>query len=362
MKQGIANILLVLASGMLFFGTACADRQPLRIGAILALSGSVSSVGGYLQRSLQLAHESLPEAERQSVQIIFEDDAFQPARSIAAFHKLLGQDKVDLVMALGSSAGNALAPLAENAGVPLVVLGASDKNVVLGRRWSFLHWLTPETDSQVMLDEIIRRGYQSVGIISTEQEGVIAAYNAIVSDFEKRALKSRLVLDERYLMGTSDFKLYAAKARSRKLDAIIICMLPGEIAAFARQIRQAGVRADLVGVELFEDENEVRASQGALLDQWYVNADSGTPEFEKAYRARFNEQPGFATANAYDAFNIAISAWRKTGTDRTAMRDLFFGLRDYQGAAGRYSATGDNRFTLPAAIKVVRKSGFEKLR
>ena len=36
-------------------------------------------------------------------------------------------------------------------------------------------------------------------------------------------------------------------------------------------------------------------------------------------------------------------------------------LRDFHGALGTYSASGDNRFTLPTAIKIVTEGGFQKL-
>ena len=43
------------------------------------------------------------------------------------------------------------------------------------------------------------------------------------------------------------------------------------------------------------------------------------------------------------------------------MRDFLGGVRDFSGAAGTYSASGDNRFTLPAALKQIQNSAFVKL-
>jgi len=36
-------------------------------------------------------------------------------------------------------------------------------------------------------------------------------------------------------------------------------------------------------------------------------------------------------------------------------------VKDFNGALGTYSASGDNRFTLPAAIKVITADGFKKI-
>lgn len=36
-------------------------------------------------------------------------------------------------------------------------------------------------------------------------------------------------------------------------------------------------------------------------------------------------------------------------------------VKDFKGAGGTFSATGDNRFTLPAVVKVVTEDGFREL-
>ena len=61
-------------------------------------------------------------------------------------------------------------------------------------------------------------------------------------------------------------------------------------------------------MELFEDENEVKASEGALVGQWYVNADSSTADFEREFQAKYKEFPGLASANAFDTLNIMADA------------------------------------------------------
>ncbi|MEZ4753579.1 MAG: hypothetical protein R3A13_04615 [Bdellovibrionota bacterium] len=117
----------------------------------------------------------------------------------------------------------------------------------------------------------------------------------------------------------------------------------------------------LVGVELFEDEHTVKAAGDALLGQWYVNADQAAPKFIALYQATYEEYPGWATANSFDAVNLINQAFTAEAGDPLKMAKHLTELKDFAGAAGVYSATGDNRFTLPAAVKIVQEGGFKKL-
>ena len=256
---------------------------------------------------------------------------------------------------MGSGIGNAIAPIAEREKFLLVAIGASDGSIVKNRRYAFLHWVTPEVEAKEMVLEMKRRGYQRIGIVTTEQEGAIAVLNAVRAELDKGGFTDKVVVDSTFLPDVSDFKTYIAKAKSKKVDAAIVLLFPGPLASFAKQAKAHGLSADLVGVELFEDENEVKASEGALIGHWYVNADVATGDFMQTYRDAYKQHPGWGAANAFDTLNLVADAVTLFGPDTEKVVDYLNSLTNYSGAAGVYSASGDNRFTLPAAIKMVTK-------
>ena len=92
-----------------------------------------------------------------------------------------------------------------------------------------------------------------------------------------------------------------------------------------------------------------------------LHADSAIPSFESDYRKEFGVQPGWATANAFDSLNLLYDAAIRQGKRGAGIAEYLSSVKDYKGAAGLYSASGDNRFTLPATIKVVTETGFVKL-
>ena len=336
-----------------------AAASGFRVGVILPLSGANASIGNYLRNGILLAHGSLPPALRDKVKLFFEDDQLLSSRSVSAFNKLVDINRIHAALVLGSGVGNALAPLAERQKIVLIAIGASDRNVVADRNFAFIHWITPETEAKTLLTEMRKRNYQRIALLYQEQEGAIAVYRAVARAFDEAGMKSRLAMEEQ-VNYSDDFKTFIARARARNVDAVVVALFPGMVSSFARQAYSSSWKPALVGLEMFEDANEVKASDGALIGQWYVNADDAAPEFVSNYKAAYGDHPGWAAANAYDSLKLISAGFERYGADSTRIAEFLHSLKDYSGAAGQYSASGDNRFILPATIKIVTETGFEK--
>ncbi len=337
-------------------------RAKQNVLAILPLTGSLATLGQNSRHGLELAMQQMSESDRSSINLIFEDDGFQPARAISAFRKVQSSNKLAAVMVLGSSIGHAIAPIAEEAKIPMFALDASDGNVVKNRKYAFLHWVIPKMEAVVLVKEVKTMGYKNIALVTAEHEGALALYNDVVAEFKSQGLENLIKLDEKILPGDMDFRTIVTKARAARVDAIVVALFPGVIAPFAKQVQSSLKNVALIGIETFEDDNEVKAAQGALLNQWYVTAGVAADWFEQDYRKAYNEQPGLGAANAYDALNLLKLAWKSKVVDAENLSVVNYldTVKDFKGAAGTYSATGDGRFTLPATVKIITERGFER--
>jgi len=298
----------------------------------------------------------------QPVEVIYENDQFKSGLSVSAFHKLTAVDKVNAVFVVGSGTGNAVGPLAESKGIIAIAIGASDKKVSAGRKFVFTHWLSPESESRELVKEVERRGIDRIALIVGEHEGTIALGDSLKKELESKGQLSKLVMSEAYSLETRDYKTFLAKARAKGANGVCAAIMPGALSVLARQIRDASVQAEMFGYETFEDAAEVKASGGALIGKWYVNADEPSAAFQQSFKAAYNEAPGWGAGNAYDSVMLLAEGFKRSGHDNKLIADFLRNLKDYQGAAGTYSATGDNRFDLPATVKLVTKDGFVKLK
>ena len=331
--------------------------KPLRVGFIISLSGDGAALGEALKNGFELGLEKVSPETRAKMDIKFEDDGLVTKNTLSAFQKLMASGGLDAVVSFSSGTSKALAPLTEPKGITLLAI-ASDFNVVKGRDYAFNFWVTPDIATTELIKEVEKRGYKTLARINSIHDGVFAYKQAFDA---QNAGRFNIVLDEDYPPDVKNFKPYLTKLRAKKdVDALFVVLLPGQIGPFAKQARQFGFTKDLFGVELFEDPNEVKASDNALLNQWYVNNDEPDPSFSKQYAERFPQASTYASANGHDLALLFATAI-ETGYKGESLNKFFKSLKDFKGALGTYSATGDQRFTLPATIKVVREGRFEKL-
>ncbi len=358
--------LLAAAAGILTLSTAPAEQGPglqeqYKVGVILPLTGNSANAGAAMQRAIELAFELLPPAARERIKPVYEDDQMLPARSVSAFQKLLADDKIDAAIVFGSGAGMALGPAADERGIIVIALAASSKKVCAGRQYVFNHWMPLESQARKMVNEIARRNYGKIALVSHVQEGIEAIESAFIEALRAGQMEDRLVLKESFAPDTTDYRSFISRAKANGVDGVCVMMMPGGSGVFARQARELGLRAEAFGVEAFENDEEVKAARGALEGSWYVNTDDPGGWFVDRYREKFGGHPGLATANAFDSVNLLAQALMKEGHDNEKIARHLRTLENYPGACGTYSATGDNRFTLPVAVKAIRQGRFEKL-
>ena len=358
MKFFAAVIALLLYSSFAF---AQSTPRPYRVAVIVPLSGQVASLGSYVKRGIDLAYENLPPEQREKLVLVYEDDQFDPVKTLSGYRTLKQQGPVDAVFVLGSPPANALGPITERDRTILIGVGASDPTIAVGKKFSFLHWVTPTALGEVLAEELKQRDFKRIGFVTAEASGTVADTAAAMTAMKARDFQERVVYRETFLKGETDYRAVVAALKAKQVDAVVAVLFPGALSAFAKQLKSARLPAELIGMETFEDEAEVKASEGAMLGAWYVNASDPTERFVAEYKQKYGEHPGWAAANGYDSLRLIANAAAAVGNDSVKVANYLSETHEYAGAAGTYSATGDNRFTLPAALKRVTERGFEPL-
>lgn len=351
----------ILLTAVLLIAPNISEAEPFKVAAILPLSGQLSKLGNNIRQGIELAFDSLPQEQRQQLEIVFEDDQFQPENTIAAYRKLKSGGGVDAVFVAGSPPANALGPITEKDQVLLFALVASDPTIALGKEFSFIHWVTPAVLGEKLADEIQQRQFKRIAFIVAEVSGAIADGDSAIAALKGKGLGERIVYHQTFRKDDTDYRSALLQVKQKKADAVVAVIFPGALAAFAKQFRDLRVGAELIGMESFEDRDEVIASDGALVGAWYVNAANTTSEFSKDFQARFGEPPGWGAGNGYDALVLLAAALRDVGPAEIRIRDYLRSVKNFPGATGTFSASGDNRFTLPAALKRVTPTNFEEI-
>jgi len=353
-KTFIAVLFLSLGFAASLFAsvTLAETKKPhFKIGVILGLTGPLTSWCEASQNAAELAKELLPDELKATTNLVFEDDGFDPKKTVAAFHKLMTVDKVDAIISWASGNSKAIAPLAEQRKIPLIAIAASDPSLPKNRSFVFTMWTTPDSETAALLPYLRKRKMKHLVRVVTIQEGTLAMRESfdVLSKGEYH-----MVYDEQVDGAERDFRSILSRIRAKgEFDAFWMVLIPPQSGIFSRQARELGFTQPFFSYEMLEDVKEIQASRGALEGAIFATGAAGDRGFIDEFKKRYPNSATVTAAQTFDAVTLLAKGLR-SGDATGFLRSL----KDYQGASGIFSATGDGRFTLPATLKMVKGQDF----
>lgn len=321
-RISILALTFLLASVFLIGDAGAQERQEIKLGAILPLTGVIAPVGEAMHRGLQMAAS---DAKHISVKLIVEDDATaNRTKAVSSAKKLAGIDKVDIVFNAYASTVSAFASVLKNAGIPCLVIWDSNRSLqklgshIIG--FGFENELAGEDMADFSRHKL---NHKSVGIISFHDEWS----ELITAAFEDRFKQSGglIALREQVNGDNTDFRTVMTRLKSLKPDALYLPLFGASLHSAIKQARAANFEGAILSADAFVDADiseTLGASEGMYLTQIWLRND----DFAKKYEARFGEDKISGTnlgyvALAYDAVMLvdALAAKiRQSGADVTA--------------------------------------------
>lgn len=142
-----------------------------------------------------------------------------------------------------------------------------------------------------------------------------------------------------------------------------------EVALIAKQARELGISAPMIGADGWEAPELLQIAGNALEGCYYsthYSAESTDPKiqaFVQKYRERFNGRtPDGMAALGYDAMNLLADAIRRAGSaEPAAIRDALAATHGFEGVTGRIDMDKDRNASKPAAILTIKDGRFSYL-
>lgn len=286
MRLGWALVIVTVGLALLYGRSVAQSGEKLRIGFIAPFSGPAQAYGASARSGFELA---LGEIGDRRIEVFYEDDQFTAAKTVSAFKKLTDLNHVHVVISVGSTPSNAIAPLAENRKVPLIAW-ASDSRVSKGRSYVMRSYPSGESEGQEIAQQAVKLGYADIGVFT-----VISDYaSSVRSGFQSRSGSGTVKLDVEVPVETSDFRPFLIQAQQKGVKQLFLCLNPGQFGLLARQARELKLQGAIFGCENLHASNEISLSAGALEGAWFVTT-RVDPDFEKKYREKLGED-AFAQA------------------------------------------------------------------
>ncbi len=339
------------------------------IGAVWSLTGAAAVYGPSQKNAAEMAIEEINQSGLlggAKLKLITEDDRSTKEGAIAAFEKLLNQDKV--VAILGptlSNSAKAADPMAQDKKV--VVLATSNTAAGITEMGDFI-FRNSLPESAVIPNTIKvtkdKLGYNKVAVMYGDDD----AFTSSGYDVFKAALEANgveILTTETFKKGDTDYSAQLTKIKSLNPDAIVVSALAEEAAGIMSQARQLGIpdSVHFIGGNGFNSpklaELAGAAAEGAISGAaWFVANDSpGNQDFVKAYNAKFGSNPDQFAAQAYAGAYILANAIKNAGAaDSQAIRDALAKIKDLPTVLGTFSFD-ENRNPIHTPVVQIVKDG-----
>jgi branched-chain amino acid transport system substrate-binding protein len=363
---------ILLALGLiatLLTGLACErrggggtdDTGPIKVGVYADLTGQTSSFGQSTKNGIQMAADEINKGggiNGRQVQLVIEDDQGLPAQAATVVTKLINQDRVHAVLGeVASSNSLAAAPKAQEAKIPMITPSSTNPKVTQVGDFIFRVCFIDPFQGEVMAKFAANTLKAKTAAVLTD---VNSDYSRGLDQFftdNFTKLGGKIVEKQSYTQTDQDFSGQLTAIRSANPDVIYVPGYYGQVGVIAKQAKQLGVKAPLLGgdgwdaPQLFQLGGE--ALNGSFFSNHYSYEDP-RPEvkaFVDAYRGRFNEVPDAIAALAYDAMKVLADSIKRAGsTQGQKLRDAIAQTKNYPGVTGTISINQDRNAVKPATV------------
>ena len=339
--------------------------EPVKIGFFMSITGRDASFGEVSLNGARLAVEELNAAGGvlgRPVELVVEDDRSVAGESATAAKKLIARDHAVVLIGECSSARTLeAAPIAQAAGIPLITPAATNPKVTqVGDAIFRVCFIDPFQGDVIAAFAHRRLGLKRAALLVDAS----APYSVGLAEyFEKtfKALGGEIVATQKYNGAETDFRAQLTAIRSANPDAIF---LPGYYVAaglVAKQAKQLGIKATLLGGDGFEAPQLLEIGGDAMEGVYYSthfateNTGEASRHFVAAYRLRHGSVPNGLSALTYDAIKLAADAMTRAGTTEPAkLRAALAATKNFPGVTGQTTINANRDADKEAAIITVK--------
>ena len=123
LSGSLALLFVTAACGSAPTGTPGVTDETIRVGMTADLTGPLAFLGQEMSAGAKLYLQHVNDqggVHGRKIELIVEDDGYQPPRTVAAYRKLVDLDQVFCLTSLGTAPTMALRPIVEREHVPIV--------------------------------------------------------------------------------------------------------------------------------------------------------------------------------------------------------------------------------------------------
>ena len=338
--------------------------DPIKIGAVLSVTGPAAFLGDPELKTLQMYVEDLNKKGGvlgRQLELVHYDDGSDANKANGFTKRLIDNDKVDVIIG-GTTTGATMSmvPLVTKAEVPFISLAGAVVVIEPVKKWVFK---TPHTDrmaAEKVFEDMKKRNLTKVALLSEtsgfgqsgkkETEAVAAKYGIT------------LVANETYGPKDTDMSPQLTKIKGAPgVQAVFVFGLGQGPAIVTKNYKQLGISLPLYQSHgVASDEflklagpaaDGVRLpSPAQLIPEQLPASDPQKPivtAYDLAYKTRYKSEVSTFGGYAYDALMLTVDAMKRAnGTDKAKVRDALEATKGFVATSGTFNMSATDHMGL----------------
>lgn len=340
---------LALAALLLASHATAADEQVVKIGVSGPLSGPNAFAGKDDENGVRLAVEEL-NAQKLKVggktvrfELVSEDDQGDPKAGVNVAQKFVDAGVKYVLGPYNSGVAIPASRIYNDAGVLMSTVGTNPK-ITQGGYGTVFRIVASDTQVGGSVANYAAKDLKikNIGVIDDRT----AFGQGIADEFTRRAKAAGMNVVGREFTNdkASDFSAILTALKAKRVDAIFFGGYAPQAAPMARQMKQFGMTAKLLGgdtlcspemAKLGGDAvgDNVRCAQaGAILEK-----QAAGPAFIAKFKARFKRDPDVYAPSFYDQTMFIAQAMKTANSVEPAKVNAAMRSGSYQGVVGTYA-------------------------
>jgi len=355
MKGKMGGVFGILLAAMLLAGPMAQAAEPIRVGAILAVTGPASFLGGPEARTLEMLTEDVNAKggiDGHKVELFIMDSGANPEKAVSFAKQLIEEKKVLAILGPSTSGETMkIKGIAEESQTILLSCAAAEVIVNPVAKWVFK---TPQKDSdaiQAIFNQMSKMKITKIGVLS----GNTGFGKAGKGQIEKLAPENGLtiVANEVYDKTSTDLTAEVTKVKAAGAEAILNWSIVPAQSIVIKNARQIGFQGPIFQSHGFGNIKYVEAAgpaaEGVIFPAGRLLVADILPvtnpqrsvlvNYKRNYETRCTgEDCSTFGGHAYDAFMILKAAIEKSGSiHREKVRDAIENLKGFVGTGGVFN-------------------------
>jgi branched-chain amino acid transport system substrate-binding protein len=365
---------IVVALALLLGGCKAPPAKEIKIGLITPLTGDVKTFGESVKNAFEIAVDEANKAggaAGMKIVPVVVDDRNDPTEASNAANLLIHQQKVRAI--IGSVTSKTTIPvsdLAQSGKIPTLSPSATNPKVTVadGKRKNYMF-------RACFIDPFQGKVMAKFARESLFKDKAAVLYDAS-NDYSKgiaeyfsdafTLMGGKVAAFESYGKDDVDFSALLTKVKASGADVLFLPDYYNKVGLIAKQAREKGIRAVLIGPDGWDSPDLVKVAGDAIEGGYFSNhysPDDTRPEvvvWVKKYKDKFGQTPDALGTLAYDATHLMLEAIRKANSDDPAkIREALASIKGFKGVTGE-SAMDENGNAVKSAVILQMVNGKQK--